>query len=90
MLAINLILDGDGSMPDLAEVMAAGKLIHMNGETGMHMTGLSGGTDSGNPSVMFRFDLPDGRVLVAETSLRLLTTCVAALNARHGGSRWAN
>jgi hypothetical protein len=73
---------GDGAWPDLEELKAQGKLVWT--EQPMRVVGLPGGMTSGKPSVAFRFDLPDGRTLVAETSLALLLTAVRALVVRHG------
>lgn len=46
------------------------------------MVGGSGG--DGRPSVAIRIDLPDGRIVVAETSLRLFQMANAALLGRFG------
>lgn len=43
--------------------------------------GMPAGMESGEPSVMIRIPLPDGREVVAETSLRLFTTAGNALRA---------
>lgn len=45
---------------------------------------LEGGLASGKASVAFVFDLPDGRVVFAETSLALLLTAARALRGAHG------
>lgn len=39
---------------------------------------LPGGTVSGRSSVTVRIELPDGRIVLAETTLRLLKNAVAA------------
>lgn len=67
MNSIALNLNGDGSWPDLKD-----KTIHhiKNSQIGVSM--LAGGMKSGLPSVSIRIDLPDGTVVVAETSARLL------------------
>ena len=48
---------------------------------------LDGGMTSGRPSVMLRFGLPDGRTVLAETSMRLFLTAARAFAARYG---WQN
>jgi hypothetical protein len=78
---INLILDGDGAWPDLAE--RRGDMIHL-AETAIGLTVLAGGMTSGRESVAFRFDLPDGRPVLAETSWQLLATAAQAIAARYG------
>lgn len=42
------------------------------------------GMRSGRTSVALRLDLPDGRTLIAETSLGLLLGAAKAFEARHG------
>ncbi len=56
-------------------------IIHLIGD--MTIASLSKGMDSGKPSVAFGFKLPDGRFVVAETSLQLLVAAVRALLAKH-------
>jgi len=76
-------LDGEGgAWPDLVEKETQGNLIHLTGA--FELAPLKAGMQSGRASVAFRFDLPDGRSVVAETSLRALYTAVRAIAARHG------
>jgi hypothetical protein len=86
MPAINLHLDGDACWPDLkgmSERLADGRVIHLgNDSPPIGMALLAGGMVSGKPSVTLRLDLPDGRVVLAETSLELLTSAVRAMHAR--------
>lgn len=85
MLAISLKLAGDGAYPDLAEKMATGQVIHLaNDAPPIGITALAGGMVSGRTSVMLRLDLPDGRTVLAETSLTLFLTAADALRARYG------
>jgi hypothetical protein len=65
--------------PDLADRM--GDVIHYAAPIGY--TALAGGMESGATSVMFRLDLPDGRVVLAETSLALLVAAVNATRVKH-------
>lgn len=51
------------------------------------VTGLEGGMKSGKPSAALRLDLPDGRIVIAETSLALFLTAADALKARYGDPR---
>lgn len=51
------------------------RLIH---QTDLRVAILEGGMASGAPSVALRFDLPDGEVLIAETSLATFTSVMAA------------
>lgn len=82
---VNLRLDGDGCWPDLIQARADGRLIDMmNEDVGIGIALLRGGMLSGNPSVTFRFDLPDGRILITQTSLALLVNSVRAMQVRAG------
>lgn len=56
-------------------------IIHLTNE--IEVGSLDAGMQSGKPSVAFCFKLPDGRVVVAETSLELFTAAARALNAAH-------
>lgn len=82
MAILNLTLDGDGAYPDLAG--RAADIIHLADNDALGVTALVGGMTSGRASVMFRLDLPDGRVVLAETSLRLFLLAADALRARYG------
>ena len=78
---IDLNLEGDGAWPDLAS--RRDEIIHLADAT-IGVTALDGGMTSGRASVAFRFDLPDGRTVVAETSWRALATAAQAIAARYG------
>lgn len=86
MLALRVILEGDGCWPDLVDKQAAGKLTwpHASDPAQIEIAALRSGLHSGRPSVAIRIDLPDGRVVVAETSLRLFLQAAAALRGRYG------
>jgi surface antigen len=76
--AIDLKVEGDGAWEDLRKsgVIWCG--------TRIGVAALEGGMRSGRPSIAVRLELPDGKIAVAETSLRALETAVAALVARYG------
>ncbi len=82
--AIDIKLSGDGAWPDLAEKAAEGRLVHLGDGTVIGISALAGGMSSGGVSVAVRVDLPDGTVVVAETSLRLFLAAADALRARYG------
>lgn len=69
---------------DQDALVRQGVLIHLNGDQGFEVGGLDHGMTSGRASVAFCFELPDGRVVLAETSLWLLQLATAALTARYG------
>lgn len=77
MIHMGIILDGDGAWPDLGE-----KTVHKT--TVDSVTALAAGMVSGNTSVAVRVNLPDGSVVIAETSLRLFLGAAAAFRARYG------
>ena len=75
---------GDGCWPDLREKRERGLLLDAMGENAsITFAGLSGGMESGRASVSIRIDLPDGRVVVTETSLRLFKAAAVALAAKY-------
>lgn len=51
------------------------------------VTALAGGMMSGAPSVAFRIKLPDGKYVIAETSLALFFTAADAMKIRFGDPR---
>jgi hypothetical protein len=53
----------------------------------LRITGLVAGMASGAPSVAIRLDLPDGQIIVAETSLQLFLAAADALKAKYGDPR---
>lgn len=77
MPALDINLDGDNAWPDLRGKER--KIIHLANEATIKLVALEGGMASGKPSVCFRLDLPDGRVVLAETSARLFVMAAAAI-----------
>lgn len=76
---LKLILDGDHAWPELR----GKKLVHVT--HGIQVAALKAGTKEGRPSVAIRIDLPDGTVVIAETTLRLFKVAAAALEAKYKG-----
>jgi hypothetical protein len=77
---IRIILDGEG----MGTGRDMGKAIPLNT---MVIAGLPGGMVSGKPSIMFVFDLPDGRWVFAETSLALFLNAADGFVAYYGDPR---
>ena len=74
-------VEGEGVWPDLA----GKEVIHLaNDAPPIQVAALSAGMVSGRESVAIRMDLPDGRVVVAETSLRLFVQAADVLKTRYG------
>lgn len=63
------------------------RLIHMADGAKIEVGALDRGMESGKPSAAFCFGLPDGRVVLCETSLALFLTAADALKARYGDPR---
>jgi len=81
MVSLKIILDGDGSFPELQQ-----KRIHTTQEE-ITVTALGGGMASGKPSVALVIPLPDGSVMFAETSLALFLSAAEVLKAKWGDPR---
>lgn len=64
------------------EAAAQGVLIHS--QAPIYVGALEAGMASGKASVSLCFELPDGRVVLVETSLALLEGAARALAARYG------
>lgn len=77
MIETKIVLDGDGRFPELQ-----GRKVHT---CRIHsITGLPGGLKSGRASAAVIIDLPDGSVVFAETSMRILLCALRAFQARYG------
>jgi hypothetical protein len=78
MTMIHLLLEGDGAFRDLQG--KEDQVIHLTAP--FTVAALDRGTTGGNPSVMIRIDLPDGRVVLQETTAKLWFTVARALRGR--------
>jgi len=84
MIALNIILTGDKAFADWQDR----EIIHLaNGAPALRVACLEGGTASGAPSVALGFELPDGKVVIAETTLKLFLTAADVLRAKYGDPR---
>ena len=80
-VALTVKIDGDGAWPDLA----GKEVIHLtNDAPPIQISALPDGMASGRPSVAIRLDLPDGRTVIAETSMNLFLSAADVLRARYG------
>ena len=76
MIPFDVQLNGDGCWPELKT----------KGFTEARFVGialLTKGTVSGRPSVTARFEMPDGTVVLGETTARLFCMAAKAIMARH-------
>lgn len=83
MPRINVNLDGEGAWPDMEQLRKDGKLIIIPDEAAIDIAVLDDGTVSGEPSVAFRFHLPDGKVAFAQTTLRLYLLTANIIQAKY-------
>lgn len=81
MPALSIVLQ-EPAWPELASREA--DIIHISNDAVAAITGLAGGMKSGQASVTLRLDLPDGKVVLYETSLALFLAAAAALKAKYG------
>lgn len=87
MPSLRIVLDPEeagGIGEEFAQAVRDGTLIHLANDAEIVMSGLADGMSSGKPSVMFGFKLPDGQVVMAETSWWLFATAFWAFAARFG------
>lgn len=82
MPSMTIKLDGDGAWPEIAEARRTGKLIEVKEE--IEISALPLGMVGGRTSIAFKIPLPDGRIVFAETSLRLLLLAADAFRAKYG------
>lgn len=83
MPVLKVILE-EPTWPDLAEKRDQLSWLNSNDDPPIQIGALERGTVGGRPSVAIRIDLPDGRIVVAETTLRLFQMANAALLGRFG------
>lgn len=81
MPVMRIILVGDNAFPELREKFERGEVIESTVEA---VVALPRGMVGGRPSVAFKIDLPDGRTVMAETSMRLFLMAARAFRAKYG------
>jgi hypothetical protein len=80
MPILNIICEGDNCWPDLANHPGLHALMGNNSPP-IGMALLPFGTVSGQPTVCIRINLPDGKVVLTETTLALLDQAVSIFHA---------
>lgn len=83
MPRINVNLEGDGAWPDMEQLREEGKVIIIPDEVAIDIAVLDDGTVSGEASMAFRFHLPDGKVAVAQTTVRLFLLSANIIHAKY-------
>jgi hypothetical protein len=82
MTQIVMHLEGDGCWPDLAE--RRDDVVHLTEDTPLEVALLQAGMQSGKASVAIRFNLPEGKIVIAESSLAVLGSAIKGFEARAG------
>lgn len=90
MPALGIVLDVEREGFRAMRGLDRRRLIHLGDAAQIEVGALAGGMASGDPSAAFCFGLPDGRVVLAETSMRLLLTAADTLKAKYGDPRMAD
>ncbi len=83
MVSITIVSNSGTAWTDLPDKQRDGRLLHTQEPIQVGL--VPGGMASGAASVALRLDCPDGRVLVAETSLTALAAAVRALETMSAG-----
>lgn len=78
---VEIILEADGSIPDIADDIKFGKVREAELT---HITALPRGMQSGRTSVAFVGRTRSGQRVFMETSLRMLQAAAAAFTAKYG------
>ena len=86
MPSVEMIMNGEGCWPDLQTGSDNDRLYALFGDDAppIQLALLRGGMTSGKSSVSIRIDLPDGKVVLTETSLALLRTAIRGFVAATG------
>lgn len=79
MVSLTINLNGDGILQGFPKK----KIVNLENSP-ITLTTLEAGMESGLPSVGLIFDLPDGRKVFAQTSVRLFLSAARAIEARYG------
>lgn len=100
MIALSIILDTSQTphtalaelvqrtgVRDGQALVDEGHLVYMQEDANISVGAMPEGTESGAPAVSFCFALPDGKVAVAETTLKLFLMAADAFKARYGDPR---
>lgn len=80
MIGMIINLNGDNAWPDIQDK----EIIHLSNDAPpIQVATLEGGLASGRPSIAIRIDLPDGKVVVVETTARLFCSAGRAIQAKY-------
>ncbi len=79
--------DALGGMKSAAEGVADGRVIHLGNDAQIEVGTLRNGTTGGKDSVAMCFALPDGRVVLAETTADLFLATARAITGWQEGRK---
>lgn len=82
MNMIKVNLEGDGCWKDLKSKINTEDVVWMRDGV-IQIAALSKGMRSGKPSLSIRFDLPDGKIVISETSMQLFLNAAELLRQRY-------
>lgn len=78
MPGFSIIMDGDSCWPELKDK----DVVLVDNESLIQVAVLKEGMQSGRPSITIRMELPDGRVVLGETSARLFVMAGRMIDAK--------
>jgi hypothetical protein len=76
-----------GGMPTAAGGIADGRVVHLGNDAEIEVGTLRHGMASGKDSVALCFKLPDGKIVLAETSAELFLATARAISGWQEGRR---
>jgi hypothetical protein len=79
MTGLKILLEGDGALFHVRDRVVEGEMTTI--------LLLDGGMGSGRPSIGVVIELPDGKVVLGQTSLSLLLIAAELFKAKHGDPR---
>jgi hypothetical protein len=74
MIELKLLMDGDNIWPDLSKGYKKA--------VGIQIARLKGGMASGASSVTIRFDMPDGSIVLGQTTMKLFLAAARAFEGK--------
>lgn len=90
MESLKIVMDAGADRFAALDGLEDGRVYIQNVREGIEVGVLPAGMASGAPSVAICVPLPNGRVVIAETSLALFLTAADAFRARYGDPRQAD
>ena len=83
MPELSIKLEGDKAWPDLRD--NPNVLNGMGNDASIQLAVLDHGTTNGRPTVAIRIDLPDGKIVITETTARLFVQVAKIIETKYPG-----